>query len=108
MEVEKWCGHLGQQGPRGGKINSLNTKIGFLRSTNFKLISQTGGKSIHNYDFFLKLVISVRGGYCDNSPRALKKLAMPLTRCKLKIIAVLFRIDAAYRLRSIYEKLEFP
>jgi hypothetical protein len=52
VEVEKWCGHLGQQGPRGGKINSLNTKIGFLRPTNFKLISQTGGKSIHNYDFF--------------------------------------------------------
>jgi hypothetical protein len=50
----------------------------FLRSLSFKLLSQTKGNPVNNC-YFLKLIISVRGGHCDFSPRALKStVATPL------------------------------
>ena len=42
-------------------------KNDFVRSTNFKLLSHVKGNSIQNRNF-LKLMISLRGGYCDYSP----------------------------------------
>jgi hypothetical protein len=45
--------------------------------TNFKLFSQIEGKSIHNFDFFLKFVISFRAALMITFPVA-ESLAMPL------------------------------
>lgn len=41
-------------------MNTLNEEFNFLRSTNFKLLSQTKGNSINNCYFF-KFTISVQG-----------------------------------------------
>jgi hypothetical protein len=49
------------------KMYSLNKKIYFLRSTNFKLLRQIKGNLI-NDSTFLKFVISVTGGHCCCSP----------------------------------------
>jgi len=43
-----WCYHHWWQSLMGGKINTLNEEFDILRSTNFKLLSQTKGNSINN------------------------------------------------------------
>jgi len=60
---------------RGSKINNLNKKEVFLRSTIFKLLRQRRGNSIVN---FFNFKIFLMGYHCDYSPRAPKTLPMPL------------------------------
>jgi hypothetical protein len=47
----KWCGSAVQHSPRGGKIYTLNEKIYFPCSTNFKFLRKVNENSINNCEF---------------------------------------------------------
>jgi hypothetical protein len=74
--ADRGRGRSGHQSRRGskfcGKMDILNEKVDFQHSANFKLLSRIQGNPINIYDFFLKFIISVRGGHFDYSFRAPK------------------------------------
>jgi hypothetical protein len=47
----KCCGSTVQHSPRGSKINTLNKKINFLCSINFKFLRKVKENSIKNCEF---------------------------------------------------------
>ena len=70
----KWCGSAVQHSPRGSKINTLNEKINFLCSTNFKFLRKVKENSINNYEF---LIFFFHGSPCYCLPQASENLTMP-------------------------------
>ena len=76
LTIREWS-YLGWgmecRAPTGGEMNILSELIYLLPSTNAKLLSEIKGSSLDA--IFFKFVIAVKGGRCDNAPRASWSLA---------------------------------
>jgi len=56
--------------------------------------------ALNGYTIFLKLIISVRGGHCDLSPRATKILIIPPNIMKQHFAYLLLQEKASYFVRN--------
>ena len=74
-------------------------EIGLMRLTDFKLLCQMGRKSIKNCDFFVAIVISVRGGHCNYSRRPPKKI-LSLRNCSSLSIVLRRCVNSACQVAS--------
>jgi hypothetical protein len=63
-----------------GTVNIINETILFFMLKNFKSLSPIKGNSVSDCASFARVIISVKGGYCDYSPVDTQTyLAIPVT-----------------------------